>query len=82
MCQTVATLGIGAGLLSYYGRKKCPDPPIINTDNTHMSCRNFHIPSTGTVCGICTVLFIEWHDYWHINKNLWMFITNYFKFTR
>ena len=27
--------------ITYYGRKKYPDPPIINTDNTHMSRRNF-----------------------------------------
>ena len=25
----------------YYGLKKYPDPPIINTDNKHMSGRNF-----------------------------------------
>ena len=25
----------------YYGRKKYPDPPIINTDIIHMSRRNF-----------------------------------------
>ena len=45
----------------------------INTDNTHMSHRNFqlHITSTGTVCGICIV--------WHINKNLWIIITIYLK---
>ena len=30
----------------YYGRKKYPDPPIINTDITHMSCRNFQCSFT------------------------------------
>ena len=30
----------------YYGRIKYPDPPIINTDNTHMSHRNFQRSST------------------------------------
>ena len=52
--------------LQYYGRKKYPDPPIINTDNTHMSHRNFQRSSTlewYTVCGRCTVWLIEWHDY-------------------
>ena len=32
--------------LTYYGRKKYPDPPIINTDITHMSCRNFQCSFT------------------------------------
>ena len=31
---------------NYYGRKKYPDPLIINTDNIHMSRRNFQRSST------------------------------------
>ena len=27
--------------ITYYGRKKHPNPPIINTDNTHKIRRNF-----------------------------------------
>ena len=34
----------------YYGRKKYPDPLNINTDNTHMSRRNFQRSSTIDWC--------------------------------
>ena len=40
------SIWLTVSLRTYYGRKKYPDPPIINTDNTHMSCRNFQRSST------------------------------------
>ena len=71
--------------ITYYGRKKYPDPPFINTDNIHLSRRNFQRSSTlDWYClrYICTVWLIEWYDYWHINNNLWIIITIYLKFTQ
>ena len=39
------------------------------------------VPSTGNVCGICTVWLMEWHNHLHINNNLWIIITDCLSFT-